>query len=382
MITLGIESSCDETSVAILKYPNRVLANITLSSLKEHKRYGGVVPEIASRAHVETILPCLDLALKRARLPGGQARVALNDVDLIAVTEGPGLMGSLLVGISAAKALSWALRKPLVGVNHVIAHIYAGFLPGVGARQGRAGTSPPRFPVLGLVVSGGHTMLIRMDSARRIKILGNTRDDAAGEAFDKVAKMMYLGYPGGPEIDRLAKGQDPNRIFFTRPFLEKNSLDFSFSGIKTAVFYKIKEMVGARSLPGRQAGSRPGWENPAPTPIQKRLIAAGFQEAVCDVLVEKALRAARKEKLRTVIVGGGVSANSRLREKLRSAGKKEGLKMMFPGLVFCQDNAAMIAGLGAALYKEGRRDGLDLSGYSDFHPMTRENLNGNKIRRI
>jgi len=347
MITLGIESSCDETSVAILKYPNRVLANITLSSLKEHKRYGGVVPEIASRAHVETILPCLDLALKRARLPGGQARVALDDVDLIAVTQGPGLMGSLLVGISAAKALSWALRKPLVGVNHVIAHIYAGFLPGAGARH----ASPLRFPVLGLVVSGGHTMLIRMDSARRIKILGNTRDDAAGEAFDKVAKMMYLGYPGGPEIDRLAKGQDPAKVLFTRPTLSKDSLDFSFSGLKTAVFYKVQSLTNTKKLALKH----------------KKEISAGFQEAVCDVLVEKALRAARKEKLRTVIVGGGVSANSRLREKLRSAGKKEGLQVTFPGLVFCQDNAAMIAGLGAALYKEGRRDGLDLSGYSDFH---------------
>ncbi|OIO38257.1 MAG: tRNA (adenosine(37)-N6)-threonylcarbamoyltransferase complex transferase subunit TsaD [Candidatus Omnitrophica bacterium CG07_land_8_20_14_0_80_50_8] len=337
MITLGVETSCDETSVSIVKNGRQVLSNIVFSSLKEHKKYGGVVPEIASRAHLETILPCLDLSLKKGRL-------SLKDIDLIAVTQGPGLMGSLLVGLSAAKALALGLRKPLVGVDHVIAHVYAGFL------------SDPHltFPILGLAVSGGHTMILRMDSPSKVKILGRTLDDASGEAFDKVAKILGLRYPGGPEVDRLAKGQDSALFKFSRPFLSKDSLDFSFSGIKTAVFYKVEQLKK---------------EKPLSLKVKKE-ICSGFQEAVCDVLAEKSVRAAKMEQVRSIVVGGGVSANSRLRYKLRRCAKAASIRAVFPDFCLCQDNAAMIAALGSALYLEGRRDTLDLSSYSDFmyHP--------------
>ena len=337
MITLGIETSCDETSVAVLKGDRRILSNIVLSSLTEHKEFGGVVPEIASRAQAENVLTCLDVALKKARVP-------LAAIDLIAVTQGPGLMGSLVVGLSAAKALSLALAKPLVGVDHVIAHAYASFL------SDSVGTSL-RFPFLALVVSGGHTLIVRMENPRRVNVLGRTLDDAAGEAFDKVAKILGLGYPGGPEIDRLAKGQDTNRFFFSRPFLSSESFDFSFSGIKTAVFYKVEKLKKKSPL----------------TLAVKKALAAGFQESVCEVLVKKGLAAARRERLKTVVVGGGVSANSRLREKFRAAASKEGIRVVFPESRLCQDNAAMIAGLGRALYREGKRDGLDLTGYPDFN---------------
>ncbi len=334
MITLGIETSCDETSVAILKGNRTILSNVVFSSLKEHEPYGGVVPEIASRAHLEAILPTLDGALKKAK-------ISLKDIDLIAVTQGPGLMGSLLVGASAAKALSLALNKPLIGVNHVIAHIYAGVM----------GDSRLRFPFLGLAVSGGHTLILRMDGPGRVKILGRTIDDAAGEAFDKVAKILGLRYPGGPEIDRLAKCQDPDQISFSRPYLSKESLNFSFSGIKTAVFYKVQSLIKKKKPLGLQ---------------MKKQISAGFQEAVCDVLVEKALRAAKQEGLKSLVVGGGVSANSRLRKKFQDSAKKDKLKVIFSAMFLCQDNAAMIAGLGKALYCEGKRGSLDLSSYSEM----------------
>ncbi len=333
MITLGIETSCDETSFSVLENGNRILSNIIVSSLKEHKEFGGVVPEIASRAHLETALACLDASLKKAK-------IELKDIDLVAVTQGPGLMGSLLVGLAAAKALSYSLERPMVGVDHVIAHVWAGFL------------SDPMlcFPCLGLIISGGHTMIVRMDSPSRFRVLGRTIDDAAGEAFDKVAKILGLGYPGGPEIDRLSRGQEPNQFFFTRPFLSKDSLNFSFSGIKTAVFYEVERLKKKKGL----------------TLKVKKGICAGFQEAVCDVLVRKSVRAAKDENLESIVVGGGVSANSRLRQKLKKAAEAEGIKVVFPTIELCQDNAAMIAGLGTALYLEGKRDSLDLSSYSDF----------------
>ncbi|OGW81196.1 MAG: tRNA (adenosine(37)-N6)-threonylcarbamoyltransferase complex transferase subunit TsaD [Omnitrophica bacterium RIFCSPHIGHO2_02_FULL_51_18] len=334
MITLGIETTCDETSIALVKNGKQVLANVVFSSLLEHKPYGGVVPEIASRAHLETLLPCLEASLKKARL-------SLKHVGLIAVAQGPGLMGSLLVGLSAAKALALALKKPLIGVDHVIAHLYSAFLSG---RQ-------PCLPCLGLVVSGGHTLIIHMKNHDRIQILGKTLDDAAGEAFDKVAKILGLGYPGGPGVDRLSRGEDTKVFPFTRPFLKSDSLDFSFSGIKTAVFYKVLELKKKKPL----------------TLKTKKQICAGFQEAVCEVLVEKTVRAAKSRNLKTVIVGGGVSANSRLREKFKEAERKQKLKVIFPPLELCQDNAAMIAGLGTALYRRGKRDRLELSSYPDFH---------------
>lgn len=330
MLTLGIETSCDETSVAVLKNGRTILSNVVLSSLKEHKPYGGVVPEIASRAHVETILPCLELALKKAK-------VRIGDIDLIAVTQGPGLMGSLLVGMAAAKSLAFCLKKPLIGVDHVMAHLYSGVLSAPALR----------FPFLGLVLSGGHTLIVRMEGPSRVRILGRTLDDAVGEAFDKVAKILGLGYPGGPEVDRLAKGQNTDQVFFNRPILSKHSLDFSFSGIKTAVLYKVKELK----------------KKPLTVSVKKR-IAAGFQESVCDVIVEKAMQAVRTEGLKSLVVGGGVSANSRLREKLSKAARKEKVRVVFPASALCQDNAAMIAALGTALYREGRRGTLQSVCYS------------------
>ena len=333
MITLGIETSCDETSFAIVRDGRKVLSNVVFSSLLEHRPYGGIIPEIASRSHLEAILPCLEEALKKAR-------IKLTDIDLIAVTQGPGLLGSLLVGVSAAKALSLALSKPLVGVDHVIAHLYAGFLT----------DKKLRFPFLGLVVSGGHTMLIHMKSARRYEILGKTLDDAAGEAFDKVAKILGLGYPGGPEIDRLSKGENTNRFYFTRPYLTHESLDFSFSGIKTAVFYAVERHPKKKQM----------------TLKDKKAIAAGFQEAVCEVLVKKSFKALRNKRLKTLVVGGGVSANSRLQRLFAQASKKEDVRVLFPSMALCQDNAAMIAGLGTALYREGQRNRTDFSAYPEF----------------
>ncbi len=333
MITLGIETSCDETAVAVLRGEKTLLSSVVYSSLKEHAPFGGVVPEIASRSHLETILRCLDLALKKAK-------VKLSDIDLLAVTQGPGLMGSLLVGLSLAKGLALSIKKPIIGVDHVLAHIHAGFLV----------DDSLHYPYLGLVVSGGHTMLVRMDGPRRVRVLGATMDDAVGEAFDKVAKILGLRYPGGPEVDRLSRGQDPNRIAFSRPFLSKESLDFSFSGIKTAVFYKVEEFRKKGSLTARR----------------KKELCAGFQEAVCEVLVKKSMHAAKKEKLRQIVIGGGVSANRRLRDLLRGAARSEGLQVIFPPLWLCQDNAAMIAAYGYALYRAGKRDSLNLSSYSDF----------------
>ncbi len=333
MITLGIETSCDETSIAFLKNGKKILANVTASSVDEHRRFGGVVPEIAHRAHLETILPCLERAQRTAG-------VGLQSIDLIAVTQGPGLMGSLLVGLSAAKSLSLALQIPLIGVDHVLAHAYAALLSHKNLQ----------FPYLALIVSGGHTLIIHMKTPGDFKVLGRTIDDAAGEAFDKVAKILGLRYPGGPEIDRLSQDQDTTRIKFSRPFLSKDSLDFSFSGIKTAVFYKTREIKNKRLL----------------TLSVKRQVCAGFQEAVCDVLVEKSLRAAQTHKLRTLVVGGGVSANSRLRHKLVAAASVRGLKVFFPSHELCQDNAAMVAALGTALYREGKRSDLGLSSYSEF----------------
>lgn len=350
MLTLGIETSCDETSFAVLE-ENRVLSNVVASSLKQHEEFGGVVPEIASRAHLETSLACLEASLKKA----GKS---LSDLDLVAVTQGPGLMGSLLVGLSAAKALAFALDKPLVGVDHVLAHLYAGKIDDASLS----------FPFLGLAVSGGHTLLIRMDSPSRFQVLGRTADDAAGEAFDKVAKILGLRYPGGPEVDRLSRGADAKHFVFTRPVISKDSLDFSFSGIKTAVFYKTEALRKKKAL---------NFE-------AKKDLCAGFQEAVCEALIGKSLEAAKREGLDSLVVGGGVSANSRLRELLKRKAAPNGLRVIFPRGEFCQDNAAMIAALGAALYKEGRRDALNIAAYADFlshHGLRRDEIRERRLAK-
>ena len=329
MLTLGIETSCDETSVSITD-KHKVLSNIVSSSVEFHKRYGGVVPEIASRYHVEYIMPVFSKALAKS----GKS---LGDIKLIAVTNGPGLVGALLTGISLAKSLSYSRKIPIIGVNHVLAHLYSAFL-----NEGRK----PKFPFVGLVVSGGHTALFYCKAIGKQKLLGQTQDDAIGEAYDKVAKMLGLGYPGGPAIEKTAGlSTGENKINFPKSYLGKDSLDFSFSGVKTAVLYYVRKAEQGHKF-------------------DKKLISDicySFQEAALDVLVDKTCLAARLNKVNTVIVGGGVAANSRLRQKLTSAASLYGIKVFFPEFKYCLDNAAMIGALGEELYKKGNRSDLYLS---------------------
>lgn len=309
MDLLGIETSCDETSAAVVRDGKIVLSNIVVSSLKEHQKFGGVIPEIASRRQMEFIQPIVDEALKAAG-------VRLRDIDTIAVAREPGLIGSLLVGISFARALSFALGKPLVEVNHIKAHLYAPFLS----------EGPPRLPAVGLVVSGGHTSLYAIRDHFHFKILGQTLDDAAGEAFDKVARILGLGYPGGPVIDRLAKGAQAGAVSFKCAALP-GTLDFSFSGIKTAVlYYKQKNKVD--------------------DPKSIAQVARAFQHSVVETLTEKCIKACHRMKTRTLAVGGGVAANSSLRVRLTDQAGREGIRVHFPPISLCMDNAAMIAGLG------------------------------------
>jgi len=332
MLTLGIETSCDETSVAVTE-GRRVLSNEVTSSIHLHKKYGGVVPEIASRYHVEYIEEVLDKALK-------DSGKSLNDIKLISVTNGPGLVGALLIGISVAKSLSYAAKKPLVGVNHVLAHLYSAFLSeGV----------PAKFPFVGLVVSGGHTALFLCKGIGEQKLLGQTQDDAVGEAFDKVAKILGLGYPGGPVIEETAKRSSrANNIPFPKSYLGKDSLDFSFSGIKTAVLYYVRDK--AHKGTGKKISAALAAD-----------ICYSFQEAALDVLVDKALLACRLNNTNSIIVGGGVAINGRLREKFEEAGKASGIKAYFPEKRYCLDNAAMVASLGEEFYKKGHRSDLYLA---------------------
>ena len=334
MLTLGIETSCDETSVSLTE-GKTILANIVTSSIHLHKKYGGVVPEIASRYHVEYILEVLDRALARS----GKT---LGDVELIAVTNGPGLVGALLIGVSLAKSLALALDTPLIGVNHIVAHLYSAFLNPPEDR--------PRFPFVGLVVSGGHTALFRCAGVDRQELLGQTQDDAVGEAFDKVAKILGLGYPGGPVIERTAAAAPRRRgIRFPKSMLGKDSLDFSFSGVKTAVLYHVQK---EKAL--------------APDAVAD--ICYAFQEAALDVLVEKAISAADRCGLDRIVVGGGVAANGRLREKLAAAAV--GKAVFFPQRSLCMDNAAMIGSLGEDLYRRGHRSDLSLGAHPNLEVVT------------
>jgi N6-L-threonylcarbamoyladenine synthase len=335
MLTLGIETSCDETSVSVTD-GRTVLSNIVSSSVHLHKKYGGVVPEIASRFHVEFILEVLDKALK-------DSRKRLADIELIAVTNGPGLVGALLAGISLGKSLSYSLNVPLIGVNHVLAHLYSAFLNDKDV---------PCFPFVGLVVSGGHTALFYCDKKYKQKLLGQTHDDAVGEAFDKVAKILGLGYPGGPIIEkRAALSRNKDRVRFPKTFLGKDSLDFSFSGLKTAVLYYV------RKLEHKTQDTRRKIEDTLVNDI-----CYAFQENALDMLVEKAFFAARSHNVRNIVVGGGVAANSMLREKFREAVMfSEGIKVHFPGREYCMDNAAMVGVLGEELYRIGHRSDLYLS---------------------
>ena len=315
MIVLGIETSCDETAAAVVKEGATIAASVVASQIEVHHRYGGVVPELASRKHIEAIVPVVDETLSKAGL-------SLEDIDAIAVTQGPGLVGALLVGFAFAKACAYALEIPWVGVNHLEGHINSVFLE----------PDPPSFPFVALLVSGGHTSIYHVTSHITVELMGQTRDDAVGEAFDKVAKMLDLGYPGGGVIDRIAG--DPGGIKFPRTYLDKSGFDFSFSGIKTAVNRYI--MHHKDDLKDQIAD-----------------IAAGFQEAVMDVLCYKAIHAALQKGCDRIALVGGVAANSRLREKLRSDAQSKGICVYIPSLHLCGDNAAMIAAVGYHYLKSG-----------------------------
>ncbi|MEE9295154.1 MAG: tRNA (adenosine(37)-N6)-threonylcarbamoyltransferase complex transferase subunit TsaD [Phycisphaerae bacterium] len=330
-VVLGIETSCDETAAAVVVDGREVRSNIVASQVDLHAKYGGVVPEIASRAHIERLDGVVAEALESAGVTG-------DDIDAIAVTARPGLIGSLLIGVTAAKTLSWYWGKPLVAVDHVLAHACS---PAIGVDE-------PIWPAVGLVVSGGHTSLYRVDGFDSIEPLGRTTDDAAGEAFDKVATILGLGYPGGPEIDRLARRGDASAVQFPRTMLGRESLDFSFSGLKTAVLYHVNG-------PGKTSG---GIEKLSEQQIAD--IAAAFQEAVVDVLVAKTMRALDRTGLSAVALSGGVAANGRLRQKLADACRQRGALFHAAKIPYCMDNAAMIAALGEHLLRRGEIASLEL----------------------
>ena len=326
MLTLGIETSCDDTAAAVLSDASNVLSSIVSSQDTIHAPYGGIVPELACRSHIENLRPAIHMALEKAN-------VTLSDIDLIATTQGPGLIGALLVGFSLAKALAYGLQKPLIPVHHLEGHIHSIHL--------EHPTLP--YPLITLVVSGGHTDLYYCPQRGHYRTLGRTRDDAAGECFDKVAKMMHLGYPGGPVIDRLAQEGNPQSVVFPRAMLTKKTYDFSFSGIKTAVRSHLLSITDGC---GQQRFRDDAfWPLPeAPDWLQQRNdILASFQQAVVDVLVGKTLRAVREMQAQAIAVVGGVACNSVLRHHMNLAGKAENLPVFFPSPRFCTDNAAMIA---------------------------------------
>ncbi len=316
MLVLGIETSCDDTSAAIIDSEKGVISNVIANQNSVHAKFGGVVPELAGRCHIENIHEIINGAVQKAN-------ISLSDIDLITTTQGPGLVGSLLVGVNAAKGLAFALKKPLIGVNHLEGHLLAIFLQ-----------EDVKFPFLALIVSGGHTDLYVVKDFGDYEILGRTRDDAAGESFDKVAKMLGLGYPGGPEIQKVGESGNSTAIKFPRPLPNKKSMDFSFSGLKTAVRTHLEK---------RSA------DTIDKLPIAD--IAASFQEAVTDVLVSKAISAAKDNGLERIVVTGGVAANANLRVKMTKVGKTNGISAYFPKPVLCTDNAAMIALAGLKKYQ-------------------------------
>ena len=337
MIVLGIETSCDETSVAIIEGKNKkvkVLSNIVSSQIDLHARYGGVVPEVAARAHIENIIPALKAALSKAKM-------SLDKIDLIAVTCGPGLIGSLLIGVNTAKTIAFEKNIPIVPINHIEGHIYANFVsvnPKFKTLKSTDLTggfnSEPKFPLLNLVVSGGHTSLILMQNHGKYKIIGQTLDDAAGEAFDKVGSILNLPYPGGPQISKIAKFGKKDKFTFPRAWMG-NNFNFSFSGLKTAVLYQTKSIKKI-------------------TPQIKADIAASFQEAAIEVLVTKAINAARKYCVSSIAIGGGVASNPALRQRLKKECQKIKKEFYAPDKILCTDNAAMIATTGYfhALHKD------------------------------
>ena len=336
-LILGIESSCDETGCAVVADGRDVRASIVASQIEQHARFGGVVPEIASRAHIEAINGVIDRALEASE-------VRREDLTAIAVTHEPGLIGSLLVGLVAAKTLAWAWDLPLIGVNHVNAHAWAAALD----------DREIDYPAAALICSGGHTAIYQCQSPTEMTLLGRTIDDAAGEAFDKVATILQLGYPGGPAIDRAAGEGDGGKIDFPRPLMHKPNLDFSFSGIKTAVLYRVQgNPVRGQDRPRRR------FEDLDRTEVLD--IAASFQRAVVDVLLAKLGTAAKRIQARSLILGGGVAANSELRSRAGQLADELDIPLRKPAMKYCIDNAAMIAGLGWHLWRQGRRDSYDLS---------------------
>jgi len=371
MKILGIESTCDETGASVVEDGRVVRSNVVASQVELHARYRGVVPEIASRAHIESILPVLREALEAAGCE-------LKDIDAVAVAYRPGLIGSLLIGVTAAKALAWSIGRPLIGVDHVHGHLYSVMLEeGSGvrvqgsenARESKTGTGTvfpslnpeprtlnPSFPAVGLVCSGGHTALYHLKDWLDVELIGTTIDDAVGEAYDKVAALLGLGYPGGPIIDRLAAQGNAKAIAFPRSLMGRESLDFSFSGLKTAVLYHV------HGVPGKD--QKPSHGPPILDEGQLADVAASFQAACVDVIVKKIRRAVRRTGANSVIVGGGVSANRGLREALKAFE----IPVHFPPLAYCTDNAAMSAGLAHLYLAAGRTSALDLDAitYSQF----------------
>ncbi len=326
ILILAVESSCDETAAAVVRNGREVLSNIISSQIALHTLYGGVVPEIASRKHIEKINQVIEAAL-------AEADVTLEEVDAVAVTYGPGLVGALLVGVAEAKAIAYAAKKPLIGVHHIEGHIAANFIE-------HKDLEPPFFA---LVVSGGHTHLVRVKDYGKFDIIGRTRDDAAGEAFDKVARAIGLGYPGGPKIDRAAKEGDPDAVAFPRAHMEDAPYDFSFSGLKSAVLNYIN---GCR-MKGEE--------------YSQADIAASFQKAVIDVLVGNAMRAVSEYHVDKFAIAGGVASNSALREAMKEACEERGVRFYYPSPVYCTDNAAMIGAAAYYEYRNGTRHGWDLN---------------------